>query len=185
MPKNRKTKRSARPTESASSTRVKPWVRWVAMAIVFALGISVLAGALTAQAEPLAHKSDTGLISALAVADEFATGEANCLLDNDSDGVANPDDPDVDGDGIVNGEDSDIDGDSIDNSKDGDPVATNCNDDAGPPLLGTTYTAGEDPFDWTPVVFFSAIGGLVAGIAVFLILRRKKKSTETSNGVSE
>ncbi len=185
MPKNKKTKRSAKPTESASSTRVKPWVRWVAMAIVFALGISVLAGALSAQAGPISNRTNSGLVSAVETADQLTSAETDCLLDNDSDGVANPDDPDVDGDGIVNGEDSDIDGDSIDNSQDGDPVATNCNDDAGPPLIGTTYTAGEDPFDWTPVVFFSAIGGLVAGIAVFLILRRKKKSTETSNGVSE
>ena len=147
------------------------------MAIVFALGISLLAGALTAQAASASEPGNFSTFSTTVVSDRMAENESNCLLDNDSDGVANPDDPDVDGDGIVNGEDSDIDGDAIDNSQDGDPVATNCDDAGTPPLLGTTYTAGEEPFDWTTVITYSLLGASVLGISAALILRRKKSAT--------
>lgn len=175
MPKTKKSKKRTAPIEPQSTSRVKPWVRWMAMAIVFALGVSLLAGALTAQAasasEPVKNLSS---LSTNVAADRLNENDSTCLLDNDSDGVANPDDPDVDGDGIVNGEDSDIDGDGLDNSQDGDPVATNCDDAGTPPLLGTTYTAGEEAFDWPTVITYSLLGAAVLGIAAALVLRRKK-----------
>lgn len=154
------------------------------MAIVFALGISLLAGALTAQAA--SGHLDSSHFSTVAagsvesdsvrsISIEPAT-ETTCLLDNDSDGVANPDDPDVDGDGAVNGEDNDIDGDGVVNANDGDPVATNCDDSAAPPILAAIPPAQNPNYEWQLVTTFSLLGASLLGIAVALIFRRKPKT---------
>ena len=179
MPKAKKKRQQPQPTPQQSSTRVKPWVRWVAMGIIFALGMSLLAGALSAQAATIPHANQSSTISESVLASSVTPiktqDETTCLLDNDGDGVANPDDPDVDGDGTINGEDTDIDGDGVVNQKDGDPVATNCNDSASPPLVGVAYTAGEPVYDWKPVLTFSLLGVALIGVSVALIFRRKPK----------
>lgn len=142
------------------------------MGIVFALGISLLAGALSAKAET---STNQGSVASSIIATQRLSGsDVNCLLDSDGDGVANPSDSDVDGDGNVNGEDADIDGDGVLNQKDGDPVATNCNDDAAPPIVGIAATLGEPIYDWRPVVTFALLGASLLGVAIALIFKRPK-----------
>ena len=179
MPKAKKKRPQTSATPQQRSTRVKPWVRWVAMGIIFALGMSLLAGALSAKAATIPSTSQSATVeeSVLAASQQpiKTQDEATCLLDNDGDGVANPDDPDVDGDGTINGEDSDIDGDGLLNQKDGDPVATNCDDAAAPPLVGVAYTAGDPVYDWKPVLTFSLLGISLIAVSVALIFRRKPK----------
>jgi hypothetical protein len=142
MPKSkRKPLRAQQAAVAISSTQnVKPWVKWVALAIVAALGISVIAGALTATP---AHASTRALLSETATnpAPE-ATDEPTLYsvedpatdptLDPDPAATEEPmllsvDDPspgtcllDTDNDGIANPDDADIDGDGIINGEDED-----------------------------------------------------------------
>lgn len=176
MAKAKKTRKNIPAAPQQSTSQVKPWVRWVAMGIVFALGVSLLAGALSTHTKPApgTPNSVATIVMASNSASQVRTqDESVCLLDSDGDGIANPDDPDVDGDGIINGEDSDIDGDGILNQKDGDPVSTNCNDADAPPLVGVAFTAGEPVYDWKPVLTFSIFGIALIGVSVALIFRRK------------
>ena len=83
MPKTkRKTVRAQQAAAQTSSTQpVKTWVKWVALGIVAALGVSIIAGAITATP---AHASTTA-----------AYGETGtCLLDTDNDGIDNSQDGD-------------------------------------------------------------------------------------------
>jgi hypothetical protein len=161
----RKTVRAQQAAAQTSSTQpVKTWVKWVALGIVAALGVSIIAGAITAtpaQASTTAAYGETG----------------TCLLDTDNDGIANPDDPDIDGDGIINGEDSDIDGDGIDNSQDGDPAATNCNSDAPPPIMAysTAPVSTEDKATLGLWVTFGSAFAVIALLVIVLVSRRTKK----------
>jgi hypothetical protein len=98
-----------------------------------------------------------------------------CLLDTDSDGIANPDDPDIDGDGIINGEDEDIDGDGIVNSEDGDPASTNCYDSNPPVMAYSTAIAPDDSGAWGIYVTFGIGFAVVAVVVITLVSKRKKK----------
>lgn len=171
MPKRkRKVSRSVADDRVESSTmNVKPWVRWLAIGIILALATSVLAGAITAAPAQAAESSASPSVEEI-----MPISEATCLLDNDTDGVPNPDDPDIDGDGMVNGEDEDIDGDGITNFEDGDPAATNCNDNAEPPLMVKTSTL-SDTEDGMLVTLGIAFA-LLAVVVVTLLARRSKKA---------
>jgi len=167
MPKSkRKPLRAQQATTQNSNTQnVKPWVKWVAIVIVALLGISVIAGAITATP---AHAE--GIVS-----DVRAATSPTCLLDTDHDGIANPDDPDIDGDGIVNGLDNDIDGDGIINSKDGDPASTNCVDSAPPIMPNGASTTVEGTGAWGIYVTFAVSFAVVAVIVITLFSKRQKK----------
>ena len=171
MPKRkRKISRALPEVRSESATmNVKPWVRWLAIGIILALATSVLAGAITAAPAQAAESSASPSVEEI-----MPISEATCLLDNDNDGVPNPNDPDIDGDGTVNGEDDDIDGDGITNFKDGDPAATNCNDDAEPPLMAQTpiLSNADDGMLVTLGIAFA----LLALVVVTLLARRSKKA---------
>jgi hypothetical protein len=196
MPKSkRKPVRSQQAAAQTSSTQsVKTWVKWVALGIVAALGVSIIAGAITATP---AHASTSSAFSetstdsngdpstnptpdptempTLYSVDEATTG--TCLLDTDNDGIANPDDPDIDGDGIINGEDPDIDGDGIPNAQDGDPAATNCNSDAPPPIMAYSSTpapTGDSASLGLWVTFGSAFA-VIAVVVIVLVSKRTKK----------
>lgn len=171
MPKRkRKVSREVFDERADSSTSsVKPWVRWIAIGIILALATSVLAGAITATPAQAVESSASPLIEEI-----MPISEASCLLDNDIDGVPNPEDTDIDGDGTVNGEDDDIDGDGITNFEDGDPAATNCNDDAEPPLMvQTSILSGADD---GVVVTLGIAFALLALVVVTLLARRSKKA---------
>jgi hypothetical protein len=174
VPKSkRKGGNSAEVRRSESSTMpVKPWVRWIALALILILATSVLAGAITAAPAQAAETSPTP-----SAAEIMPAAETTCLLDNDGDGVPNPDDQDIDGDEVVNGEDNDIDGDGIGNFDDGDPAATNCNDDAAPPLMATTglSPAGQDDGF---LVTLGIVFALALVVVITLLARRQKKEKQ-------
>ena len=161
MPK-RKPRRPVRqqPVESGSQTMpVKPWVRWVAIGIVAALVMSLLASLAATPAHAAIFHSTT-------------IDSSNCVVDTDNDGIANAKDPDIDGDGVINANDNDIDGDGIDNAHDGDPAATNCNDDAAPPLIGKALVPNE--FVWQAAAALGIPVVVIVGVAVTVVARRKK-----------
>jgi hypothetical protein len=167
--RKRKVSRAVSEVRNESATmNVKPWVRWLAIGIILALATSVLAGAITAAPAQAAESSASPSVEEI-----MPIAETNCLLDNDGDGVANPDDTDIDGDGTVNGDDEDIDGDGITNFEDGDPAATNCNDDAEPPLMVKTglLPPGDDGTFVTLGIAFA----LLALVVITLLARRQKK----------
>ncbi len=177
MPKSRrKPARAQLAAARVSSTQnVKPWVKWVALAIVAALAISVIAGALTATP---AHASTRESVSETGTAASLGTQASadTCLLDTDHDGIANPDDPDIDGDGIVNGEDGDIDGDGIVNSQDGDPASTNCFDSEPPIMVDASVPKTSDSAGiWGYFVTFGSAFAVVAVVVITLVSKRKKK----------
>jgi len=187
MPKSkRKPLRAQQTAAKVSSTQdVKPWVKWVALVIVAILGVSVIAGALTAtpaHAETLSVSEiptdpAPDVTEAPTLYSVDGPSPETCLLDTDNDGIANPDDPDIDGDGIINGEDSDIDGDGIDNSQDGDPAATNCNSDAPPPIMAysTAPVSTEDKATLGLWVTFGSAFAVIALLVIVLVSRRTKK----------
>lgn len=170
MPKSkRKVSRAVSDVRVESSTmKVKPWVRWIAIGIILALASSVLAGAITSAPAQAVESSTSPSVEEI-----MPLAEASCLLDNDNDGVANPDDPDIDGDGAVNGEDDDIDGDGITNFEDGDPAATNCNDDGVPPLMVQTSVIPNT--DDGVLVILGIAFALLALVVITLLARRPKK----------
>jgi len=193
----RKPPRAQKAAAKVSSTQnVKPWVKWVALAIVAALGVSIIAGAITATpahaataavlseagngsgnvSDPsVSPASDSGETPTLYSVDDPTPG--TCLLDTDNDGIANPDDSDIDGDGIVNGEDNDIDGDGIVNSQDGDPAATNCYD-SKPPIMANSSApngATSSTATWGYLVTFGSAFAIVAVVVITLVSKRKKK----------
>lgn len=170
MPKRKRKVSRAMSDDRAESTtmNVKPWVRWLAIGIILALATSLLAGAITAAPVQAAESSASPSVEEI-----MPIAETTCLLDNDNDGVANPDDPDIDGDGNVNGDDEDIDGDGITNFEDGDPAATNCNDDGVPPLM--VQTGLLPPGDDGTFVTLGIAFALLALVVITLLARRQKK----------
>ena len=169
MPKSkRKVSRAVSDDRVESSTmKVKPWVRWIAIGIILALASSVLAGAITSAPAQAVESSASPSVEEI-----MPIAEVSCLLDNDNDGVANPDDPDIDGDGAVNGEDDDIDGDKILNGEDGDPAATNCGKNAPPPVIlpePENSSTGSDS-SWIAIVAVALLG------FGYLVLRRVRAS---------
>ena len=185
MPKSkRKPPRAQKAAAKVSSTQnVKPWVKWVALAIVAALGVSIIAGAITATpahaataavlseagngsgnvSDPsVSPASDSGETPTLYSVDDPTPG--TCLLDTDNDGIANPDDSDIDGDGIVN-------------SQDGDPAATNCYD-SKPPIMANSSApngATSSTATWGYLVTFGSAFAIVAVVVITLVSKRKKK----------
>ena len=170
MPKSkRKVSRAVSDDRVESSTmKVKPWVRWIAIGIILALASSVLAGAITSAPAQAVESSASPSVEEI-----MPIAEVSCLLDNDYDGVANPDDPDIDGDGAVNGEDDDIDGDGITNFEDGDPAATNCNDDGVPPLMVQTSVIPNT--DDGVLVILGIAFALLTLVVITLLAKRQKK----------
>lgn len=132
MPK----KKSSRPNASlGSSQTVEPksafqvkrerTIRIAAIAIILALVLSVLAGALAITPSQPAGAVGIGVAGKsvqILQADDSPVGTG---IDTDGDGIENNLDPDIDNDGIANINDPDIDGDGTGNFDDGDPAATN------------------------------------------------------------
>jgi hypothetical protein len=200
MPKTkRKAVRAQQAAALTSNTQpVKAWVKWVALGIVAALGVSIIAGAITATP---AHASTSAVYTETSTdpasdptsdstteptpepvdgATLYSVDDATpgtCLLDTDQDGIANPDDPDIDGDGMINAEDSDIDSDGLANTQDGDPAATNCNDNAEPPIMAysTTPAPADESGSWGLWVTFGSAFALVAVVVIVLVSKRTKK----------
>lgn len=145
MPK-KKSKSKVRSNPIEQTTTTKPWVRWAAIIVVFALLLSVMLVALTTSPSGAATPSPT-----------------LCQpIDSDNDGIINNNDPDIDGDGVVNGKDDDIDGDGVVNSQDNDPAATNCEKSTTPPKINTELTTDGtkkvDEFSWQWIIGLLAIG---------------------------
>jgi beta-lactamase regulating signal transducer with metallopeptidase domain len=160
MPK-KKSQRNSRAVIIEPSKPVKPWVRWSAIIVIFALLVSIMLAAISSAPAKAASPSPS------------PTPTVCKPIDTDHDGIPNNLDPDIDGDGLVNGRDSDIDGDGITNAKDNDPAATNCEQSTTPPILNNNLTvdgkpvAGDYAWVW-------AGGVLVLGFG-YLALRRARR----------
>jgi hypothetical protein len=149
MPK-KKSQRNSRAVIVEPSKPVKPWVRWSAIIVIFALLVSIMLAAISsapAKAATIAPSASPSVCKP---------------IDTDHDGIPNNQDSDIDGDGIVNGKDPDIDGDGIPNAQDTDPAATNCEQSTTPPALndnlnvdGTQKVSG---IAWQWVIGVLAIG---------------------------
>lgn len=96
------------------------------------------------------------------------------LVDTDSDGIENNQDPDVDGDGIVNGEDPDIDGDGIENFDDADPIDTT-DVDSNAPEKPIRPAGASSPIALSGVWIFSALAALAMGLVALKLLRNRRK----------
>ena len=107
MPK-KKSQRNSREVVVQPARTVKPWVRWSAIIVIFALLLSIMLAAITSAPSSAATPTATATI---------------CKpIDTDGDGIKNNNDADIDGDNIVNGRDEDIDGDGVVNGSDNDPL---------------------------------------------------------------
>lgn len=147
MPK-KKSQRNSRAVVTEPPKPVKPWVRWSAIIVIFALLFSIMLAAMTSAPSSAATPS---------------TSPSVCKpIDTDGDGISNNNDSDIDGDGIVNGKDDDIDGDGILNATDTDPAATNCEQSTTVPDLNEELnvdgTAKSNGFAWQWAVGLLAIG---------------------------
>ncbi len=145
MPKKKSQRKAVVPVEQ-SKTSVKPWIRWSAIIVIFALVFSIMLAAFS-----------------FAPASAASSSPSVCApIDSDNDGIKNNADPDIDGDDTVNGLDDDIDGDGVENSKDSDPAATNCEESTTPPVLNENLnpdgTSKNVDFAWQWVVGALAIG---------------------------
>ncbi|MEN9955977.1 MAG: hypothetical protein RLY34_784 [Actinomycetota bacterium] len=137
--------------------------RAVAIGIILALFFSLLVGALSV--------SPTSPASAKSVHIQNVDSE---LVDTDSDGIENNQDPDVDGDGIVNGEDPDIDGDGIENFDDADPIDTT-DVDSNDPQKPIRPAGATSPIAQSLVwIIVAALAGVVALIALKLLRNSRK-----------
>lgn len=120
-------------------------IRLGAIAIVVALLLSLLAGAMSFTPSQAAE-SEFVQVSAAEPA----------LVDTDKDGIENNQDPDVDGDGIVNGEDEDIDGDGLKNFDDADPIDTT-DIDSNDPQKPIRPNGNGNNFSLVKLVIFGSI----------------------------
>ena len=158
MPK-KKSQRNSRAVEAPVTKPVKPWVRWSAIIVIFALLFSIMLAAMTST--PAGAVSESPSVCA--------------PIDSDGDGIINNNDSDIDGDNIVNGKDDDIDGDAIMNSGDTDPAATNCEQSSTPPKLNENLnvdgTAKPVGFAWQWAIGLLAIG---FGYLTLRQVRRRK-----------
>lgn len=137
--------------------------RWVAIGIILAMVMSLLVGALSV--------SPSTPASANSVQIQNADSE---IVDTDSDGIENNQDPDVDGDGIVNGEDPDIDGDGIENFDDADPIDTT-DVDSNAPEKPIRPAGATSPIALSAVWLFSALAALAMGLVALKLLRNRRK----------
>jgi len=157
----KKSQRNSRAVIVEPSKPVKPWVRWSAIIVIFALLFSIMLAAIT---------------SAPAKAATPSVSPSVCMpIDTDNDGIQNNSDSDIDGDGIVNGRDEDIDGDGVVNGQDNDPAATNCEKSTTPPALNEELTVDGKPKNegiaWQWIVGVLAIG---FGYLTLRQVRRRK-----------
>jgi len=139
-------------------------LHWVSIAIILALILSLLVGALSVT--PTAPASAAGF-SAYSADSE--------LVDTDGDGIENNADSDVDGDGIVNGEDPDIDGDGIENFDDADPIDTTDVDSNAPQKPIRPEGAGDIFDQSTAWIWFCGFAIVFAAISAWLLAKRRKK----------
>lgn len=145
----------------ARSSRRNRMVKWASISIIIALVMSLLAAAVS-------------VAPASAATRPFTSSESPtpCLpIDSDGDGIVNDLDPDIDGDEVVNGLDEDIDGDATPNVSDTDPAATNCGQNAEPPLIQPEPENSESQTDTT---WIGIIGVALLGFG-YLVLRRIRR----------
>ena len=138
-------------------------VRLVAIGIIAALLLSLLAGALSF--------TPSAPASANSVQIQKADSE---LVDTDSDGVENNQDPDVDGDGIVNGEDPDIDGDGIENFDDADPIDTT-DVDSNAPEKPIRPAGATSPIAQSLAWIGLGVAAVSIGLDALYLLRKLRK----------
>ncbi len=148
----------------ARSSRRNRMVKWASISIIIALVMSLLAAAVSISPSSAATRP-------------FASSESPtpCLpIDSDGDGQTNDIDSDIDGDEIVNGLDEDIDGDGTPNVSDTDPAATNCGQNAEPPLIQpeSETSAAQSDTTWIGVIGVALLG---FGYLVLRRFRRAKK----------
>lgn len=160
MPK-KKSQRNPRVVVAPPTKPVKPWVRWSAIIVIFALLFSIMLAALTSSPSSAATPSASPTICE--------------PIDTDNDGIQNNNDSDIDGDKIVNGRDDDIDGDGILNGADTDPAATNCEMSTTVPDLNEELTVDGKPVSnglaWQWIAGVLAIG---FGYLTLRQVRRRK-----------
>jgi hypothetical protein len=157
----KKSQRNSRAVIQVPAKSVKPWVRWSAIIVIFALVFSIMLAAMT---------------SAPASAVSPSASPTVCTpIDTDGDGIQNNNDSDIDGDGLVNGMDEDIDGDGVANGEDNDATSTNCEQSTTPPTLNEEFnidgTKKSPEFAWQWVVGILAIG---FGYLTLRQVRRRK-----------
>lgn len=146
----------------ARSLRRTRLVKWASITIVVALVMSLLAAAVSISPSSAAIRPMTS-----------SESPTPCLpIDTDGDGQSNDIDSDIDGDEIVNGLDDDIDGDGIPNMSDTDPAATNCGQDAEPPLIQPEPENTESQNDTT---WIGVLGVALLGFG-YLVLRRVRRA---------
>ncbi len=148
----------------ARSSRRNRMVKWASISIIIALVMSLLAAAVS-------------ISPSSATTRPFASSESPtpCLpIDSDGDGQTNDIDSDIDGDDVVNGLDDDIDGDGTPNVSDSDPAATNCGQNAEPPLIkpDSETSAAQSDTTWIGVIGVALLG---FGYLVLRRFRRAKK----------
>lgn len=158
MPK-KKSQRNSREVVVQPARTVKPWVRWSAIIVIFALLLSIMLAAITSAPSSAATPTATATI---------------CKpIDTDGDGIKNNNDADIDGDNIVNGRDEDIDGDGVVNGSDNDPAATNCEQSTTPPALNEELTVDGTPKN-SGIAWQWIIGVLAIGFG-YLTLRQTRR----------
>jgi hypothetical protein len=159
----RRGKPQAREFVQNTENRRNKSLRWVSIAIIMALILSLLVGALSVT--PSAPASAAGFSAYSADSD---------LVDTDGDGIENNADSDVDGDGIVNGEDPDIDGDGIENFDDADPIDTTDVDSNAPQKPIRPVGAGDIFVQSTDWIWYSGLAIVFAAISAWLLAKRRK-----------
>lgn len=164
MPKKKSQRKPAAQVQSAPA-KVKPWIRWSAIIVIFALLFSIMLATISSAPAGAATATPTPLVTL-----------TECpAIDTDADGIPNTADSDIDGDGIVNGLDEDIDGDGIANANDNDATSTNCGQSTTPPKLNEELNPDgtEKPFtfSWQWAVGILAIG---FGYLTLRQVRRRK-----------
>lgn len=136
-------------------------IRIGAIAIILALLLSLIAGAISITPTPPANAESVQIMTS----DDSPTGTA---IDTDGDGIPNNEDPDIDNDGVVNANDGDIDGDGVSNFDDGDPAATNGYDGKTPNKPGSISFQELSQNG----LYFWILGGLVALLGTGILILR-------------